>query len=113
MAEDMPATGPGGAGAGPAGAGAGPGRESGETGGTGGTGDARVDEAIAPLDQVADVPLEEHPAIFERIHDRLREVLGELNPGVPGPSGPPGPGRPADPGRPSGPPGTPGSAGAP
>jgi hypothetical protein len=70
----------------------------------GGTGDARVDEAIAPLGELADVPLEDHPAIFERIHDRLREVLGELNPGPAGSSGSAGP---------AGPPGNPGSAGAP
>jgi hypothetical protein len=74
-------------------------------GGTGeGTGDGRVDEAIAPLGELADVPLEDHPAIFERIHDRLREVLGELNPGPAGSSGSAGP---------AGPPGNPGSAGAP
>ena len=74
-------------------------------GGTGeGTGDGRVDEAIAPLGELADVPLEDHPAIFERIHDRLREVLGELNPGPAGSSGSTGP---------AGPPGNPGSAGAP
>jgi hypothetical protein len=76
--------------------------------GTGeGTGDGRVDEAIAPLGELADVPLEDHPAIFERIHDRLREVLGELNPGPAGSNGPGGPAGPA------GPPGNPGSAGAP
>jgi hypothetical protein len=69
-----------------------------------GTGDGRVDEAIAPLGELADVPLEDHPAIFERIHDRLREVLGELNPGPAGSSGSAGP---------AGPPGNPGSAGAP
>jgi hypothetical protein len=68
---------------------------------TGGSGDARVDQAMSSLGDLADVPLEQHPAIFERIHDRLRAVLGELNPGQPGI---PGPARP---------PGPPGSAGAP
>jgi hypothetical protein len=84
-----------------------------------GTGDARVDEAIAPLGQLADVPLEDHPAIFERIHDRLREVLGELNPGLAGSTGSAGPaggaGRPgqARPAGAAGPAENPGSAGAP
>jgi hypothetical protein len=80
-------------------------------GGTGeGTGDGRVDEAIAPLGELGDVPLEDHPAIFERIHDRLREVLGKLNPGPAGSSGQAGQAGPAGP---PGPPGNPGSAGAP
>ncbi len=52
--------------------------------GLGRTGDERVDEAVARLDELADTPLEEHPAIFEQIHDRLREVLGEVSPGRPG-----------------------------
>ena len=46
-----------------------------------GTGDARVDEAVARLGQLDDAPLEEHPAILGQVHDRLREVLGELSPG--------------------------------
>ena len=46
-----------------------------------GTGDARVDEAVAQLSQVDDAPLAEHPAILGQVHDRLREVLGELSPG--------------------------------
>ena len=49
--------------------------------GLGGTGDPRVDEAVARLNQLDDAPLEEHPVILGRIHDRLREVLGELSPG--------------------------------
>jgi hypothetical protein len=56
---------------------------------TAGTGDARVDEAIAPLDRLAGAALDEHPAIFEEVHDRLRGVLGELNPGQPGGTGAP------------------------
>jgi hypothetical protein len=59
------------------------------------------------------VPLEDHPAIFERIHDRLREVLGQLNPGAARPAGPPGPAGSPGPPDPSGPPGTPGNTGAP
>jgi hypothetical protein len=105
MAEDMAATGP----AGPAGP-AGLERPGEEPGAVEGTGDARVDEAIAPLGQLADVPLEDHPAIFERIHDRLREVLGALNPGPAGSTGSAGPARPAGA---AGPAENPGSAGAP
>ncbi len=45
-----------------------------------GTGDQRVDEAVARLDDLADTPLDEHPVILEQVHDRLREVLGEVSP---------------------------------
>jgi hypothetical protein len=51
---------------------------------SGGTGDPRVDAAVARLGELADAPLDQHPAIFEQVHDRLREVLGELSPGAPG-----------------------------
>jgi hypothetical protein len=54
------------------------------TGGVAHTGDARVDEAVARLGELADAPLDEHPVILGQIHDRLREVLGELgSPGAP------------------------------
>jgi hypothetical protein len=43
-----------------------------------GTGDARVDEAIEPLDALGELPLAEHPPVLEVVHDRLREILGEL-----------------------------------
>lgn len=60
-----------------------------------GTGDSRVDEAIAGLAAVDDLPLDERPAALEAVHDRLREILGEL--GAPGTSGAPGtPGRPGE-----------------
>ena len=49
--------------------------------GLNGTGDARVDEAVAQLGRLDDAPLEQHPAILGQVHDRLREVLGELSPG--------------------------------
>lgn len=109
MAEDMAAAGPErpvrpGS---PVGADAGSGGEPGEAGGTG---DARVDEAIAPLGELADVPLEDHPAIFERMYDRLREVLGELNPAPADRGASAGPASSAGP---AGPPGNPGGAGAP
>ena len=48
--------------------------------GLSGTGDARVDEAVAQLGRLDQAPLEEHPAILGQVHDRLREVLGELSP---------------------------------
>jgi hypothetical protein len=54
---------------------------------SGGTGDPRVDTAVARLGELADAPLDQHPAIFEQVHDRLREVLGELSPGAPGTGG--------------------------
>jgi hypothetical protein len=48
-----------------------------------------VDEAVAQLGRLDDAPLEEHPVILGGVHDRLREVLGELSPG--GAQGPPAP----------------------
>jgi hypothetical protein len=53
-----------------------------------GTGDSRVDQAIEGLDALAGLPLDEHPAALEAVHDRLREILGEL--GEPGRPGRPG-----------------------
>ena len=44
----------------------------------GSTGDSRVDEAIAGLASLDDMPLDERPAALEAVHDRLREILGEL-----------------------------------
>src|SRR5579863_6059485 len=49
------------------------------------TGDARVDQAIAGLADLDQVDLDERPAVLEGVHDRLREILGEL--GEPGRSG--------------------------
>jgi hypothetical protein len=48
--------------------------------GLNGTGDSRVDEAVAQLGRLDDAPLGEHLAILGQVHDRLREVLGELSP---------------------------------
>ena len=48
------------------------------------TGDARVDEAIAGLAVLGDLPLDEHPSVLEAVHDRLREILGELGTVSPG-----------------------------
>jgi hypothetical protein len=62
------------------------------------TGETRVDDALAKLDELAGLPVTEHPAVFEQVHRRLREVLGELDSGAPGPGAPSGPGAPG-PGR--------------
>jgi hypothetical protein len=48
------------------------------------TGEPRVDEAIAGLDRLDDLPLDEHVAVFEDTHARLRQVLGELDAGPTG-----------------------------
>ena len=56
-----------------------------------GTGDSRVDQAIEDLAALGELPLDEHPAALEAVHDRLREILGELGePGRPGRPGRPG-----------------------
>jgi hypothetical protein len=68
-----------------------------DTGGAAHTGDARVDDAVARLDELADAPLDEHPVILGQIHDRLREVLGELGSSTPAQETPAPPGSPAAP----------------
>jgi hypothetical protein len=45
------------------------------------TGDHRVDEALARLDELAGLPVTDHPAMFEHVHQRLAEVLGDLGTG--------------------------------
>jgi hypothetical protein len=42
------------------------------------TGDARVDAAVAGLTALDETELAGHPAVLEAVHDRLREILGEL-----------------------------------
>lgn len=53
-----------------------------------GTGDSRVDEAVADLAALGESPLGSRPAVLQAVHDRLREILGELGepvrPGEPG-----------------------------
>jgi hypothetical protein len=44
------------------------------------TGEQRVDDALQLLDQLAELPVTEHAAVFERVHARLTDVLGELDP---------------------------------
>ena len=57
------------------------------------TGDARVDDAVARLDDLTGLPVAEHLAVFEYVHERLTEALGGLDVHGPARSGyaPPGP----------------------
>lgn len=43
------------------------------------TGDPRVDDAVARLDDLAELPIAEHLAVFEYVHERLTEALGDLD----------------------------------
>ena len=61
------------------------------------TGDARVDQAIEGLCDLDQIDLDERPAVLEEVHDRLREILGEL--GDAGRPGQAAPVRPGEPGR--------------
>jgi hypothetical protein len=47
------------------------------------TGDDRVDAALAGLSRLAAGPVEEHVAVLEEVHGRLRDILGEVNEGTP------------------------------
>ena len=47
------------------------------------TGDDRVDAAMAGLSRLAGAPAEEHVAVLEEVHGRLRDILGEVNEGTP------------------------------
>jgi len=66
------------------------------------TGDPRVDQAVEGLVDLDQIDLDDRPAVLEEVHDRLREILGEL-----GDAGRPGhgatatgaPARPGEPGR--------------
>ena len=52
------------------------------------TGEPRVDAALSLLDELTELPVTEHPAVFERVHAQLGEVLGELRSGsLAGPAG--------------------------
>jgi hypothetical protein len=42
------------------------------------TGDPRVDAAVERLASLDDMDLADRPAVLEGVHDRLREILGEL-----------------------------------
>lgn len=43
------------------------------------TGDSRVDDALSRLDDLAELPLAEHPAVFGYVQERLAEALGDLD----------------------------------
>ena len=45
------------------------------------TGDERVDGAVAGLSRLPGRPVDEHVAVLEEVHGRLRDILGELNEG--------------------------------
>jgi hypothetical protein len=45
------------------------------------TGESRVDAALSLLDDLTELPVAEHPAVFERVHAQLGEVLDELGSG--------------------------------
>ncbi len=54
------------------------------------TGDPRVDAAVEELASIEDLDLADRPAVLDGVHDRLREILGELGdprPGEPGQRG--------------------------
>ena len=38
---------------------------------------------MAGLSRLAAVPAEEHVAVLEEVHGRLRDILGEVNEGAP------------------------------
>ena len=48
------------------------------------TGDRRVDEVLASLDGLPDLPVSDHVAVLESAHDRLRAALTDA--GDTGPS---------------------------
>jgi hypothetical protein len=53
-----------------------------------------VDDAVARLDDLAALPVAEHVAVLEYVHERLTEALGDLDVPAPARSGDasPGPG---------------------
>ena len=46
------------------------------------TGEPRVDQAMRRLGELGDLPVSEHPQVFERVHASLVDVLGELRSGA-------------------------------
>jgi hypothetical protein len=47
------------------------------------TGEPRVDDALHRLDELTELPVSDHLAVFEEVHARLSDVLGELDSGAP------------------------------
>ena len=61
------------------------------------TGDPQVDAALHRLADLAELPLNEHPAVFEQIHGALAGALGTLDSGThDSGTGDPGPGDPGN-----------------
>ena len=54
-----------------------------QAGGLPPTGDDRVDTAVAGLSRLAGAPADEHVAVLEEVHGRLRDILGEVSEGTP------------------------------
>jgi hypothetical protein len=46
------------------------------------TGEQRVDAALGRLGDLDELPVSEHPGVYERIHEQLVDVLGELHQGI-------------------------------
>jgi len=45
------------------------------------TGEPRVDAVLGRLGELDELPVSEHPGVYERIHEQLVDVLGELHHG--------------------------------
>jgi hypothetical protein len=45
------------------------------------TGDDRVDAALTGLGRLPGLPADDHVAVLEEVHGRLRDILGEVNEG--------------------------------
>ena len=52
-------------------------------GGLPATGDDRVDAALTGLSRLPGRPADEHVAVLEEVHGRLRDILGEVSEGTP------------------------------
>ena len=70
-------------------AGTGPAGSEQRAGGFPDTGEPRVDAALQLLDRLPELPVADHPELFERVHAQLTDVLGELDSGAGGAAGPP------------------------
>jgi hypothetical protein len=42
-------------------------------------GDPRVDEALRALELLSDLPVDQHPAVYEAVQDKLQDVLADLD----------------------------------
>jgi hypothetical protein len=47
------------------------------------TGHERVDSVVAAIEQLRDLPVDEHVAAFEQAHDELRRALDDVPPDDP------------------------------